>query len=85
MGNQYETIIPSKLKYITLFSHQTNNSEVKRTMGFNASIYNNRIDHLWVDIAYLFVAKKVGIILDAKLAIIRGLYLFNEDYIIYRL
>jgi len=35
--------------------------------------------------AYLFVAKKLGIILDAKLAQIRGLRLFNggegEDHL----
>ncbi len=46
MGNQCETFIPSRLKYITLLSHQTNNSEVKSTIGFNASIYNSGIDYL---------------------------------------
>ncbi len=46
MGNQYETLIPSKLKYITLLSHQTNNTKLKLTIGFNASTYNNTIDYL---------------------------------------
>ena len=46
MGNQRETLIPSRLKYITLLSHQTNNSEVKSTIGFNAFIYNSAIDYL---------------------------------------
>ncbi len=32
MGNQHETIIPSRIKYITLLSHQTNNIELKRLM-----------------------------------------------------
>ncbi len=54
MGNQYETLIPSKLKYTTLFSHRTNNSQLKSTIEFNLSIYNNLIDYLLVDIAYLF-------------------------------
>ena len=58
MGNQYETLIPSRLKHITLLSHQTNNSELKSTVGFNASIYNNIMDYLSVNIAYLFVVKK---------------------------
>ncbi len=58
MGNQHETIIPSRLKYITLLSRQTNNSEVKSIVGFNASTYNNTIDYFSVDIAYLFVVKK---------------------------
>lgn len=44
MGNQREILVPSRLKYITLLSHQTNNSELKSTVGFNASIYNNRRD-----------------------------------------
>lgn len=34
MGNQCETLIPSKLSYITLLSQQTNNSEVKSIIGF---------------------------------------------------
>ena len=46
MGNQYETIIASRLKYITLLSRQTNNSEVKSIVGFNTSTYNNTIDYL---------------------------------------
>ncbi len=46
MGNQYETIIPSRLNYITLLSLQTNNTERKSTIGFNASIYDNTIDYL---------------------------------------
>ena len=46
MGNQRETLIPSGLKYITLLSHQTNNSEVKSTIGFNTFIYDNIIDYL---------------------------------------
>ena len=45
MGNQRETLIPSRLKYITLLSHQTNNSQFKLTVGFNASIYNNTINY----------------------------------------
>jgi len=46
MGNQYETLIPSKLKYITLLFHQTNNTELKSIIGFNAPIYDNTIDYL---------------------------------------
>ena len=46
MGNQRKTLIPSKLKYITLLSHQTNNTELKSTIGSNASIYDNTIDYL---------------------------------------
>ncbi len=46
MGNQYKTLIPSKLKYITLLSHQTNNTELKSIIEFNAFIYDNRIDYL---------------------------------------
>ena len=46
MGNQRETLIPSKLNYITLFSHQTNNTELKSIIESNASIYDNRIDYL---------------------------------------
>jgi len=46
MGNQRETLIPSRLKYITLLSHQTNNSQFKSIIGFNASIYNSGIDYL---------------------------------------
>ncbi len=46
MGNQRETLIPSRLKYITLLSHQTNNTKLKSIIGFNAFIYNNIIDYL---------------------------------------
>jgi len=46
MGNQRQTLIPSRLKYITLLSHQANNTELKSTIGFNASIYNSTIDYL---------------------------------------
>jgi hypothetical protein len=46
MGNQYETLIPSILKYITLLSHQTNNTELKLTIELNACIYDNIIDYL---------------------------------------
>ena len=33
MRNQYETLIPSRLKHITLLSHQTDNSELKSIIG----------------------------------------------------
>jgi len=46
MGNQRETIIPSRLNYVTLFSHQTNNTKLKSLIGLNASIYDNIIDYL---------------------------------------
>ena len=46
MGNQRETLIPSRLKYITLLSHQTNNSELKSTIGFNTLLHNSGIDYL---------------------------------------
>jgi len=46
MGNQYETSIPSRLKYITFLSHQTNNPKLKLTIGFDASICDNTIDYL---------------------------------------
>ena len=46
MGNQHETLIPSRLKYITLLSHQINSTELKSTIGFNDSIYNNTVDYL---------------------------------------
>ena len=46
MGNQRETLIPSRLKYITLLSHQTNNSQLKSIIGFNAFICNNTRDYL---------------------------------------
>ncbi len=46
MGNQYETLIPSRLKYTTLLFHQASNTELKSTIGFSISIHNNRIDYL---------------------------------------
>ena len=46
MGNQCETSIPSRLKYITLLSHQTNNTEFKSIIGFNAFIYDSAVDYL---------------------------------------
>ncbi len=46
MGNQYETLIPSKLNYITLPLHQTNNTELKSIMGFNVPTYDNRIGYV---------------------------------------
>ncbi len=46
MGNQYETLIPSRLKHITLIFHKTNNIKVKLTIEFNISIYDNTIDYL---------------------------------------
>ena len=84
MGNQCETLIPSRPKYMTLLSHQANNSQFKSIIGFNTFIYNDIMDYLWVDIAYLFMVKKAGTVLSAKLAKIRDLCLFDEDYVIYR-
>jgi len=46
MGNQCETSIPSRLKYITLLSHQTNNSQFKLIIGFNAFIYDSAKNYL---------------------------------------
>ncbi len=46
MGNQRQTLTPSKLNYITLLSHQTNNTELKLTIGFNISIYDNVMDYI---------------------------------------
>jgi len=46
MGNQYETFIPSRLEHITFLSHQTNNTELKSIIEFNAFIYNSGIDYL---------------------------------------
>ncbi len=46
MSNQCETLIPSKLNHITLLSHQTNNSELKSIIEFDAFIYDNTIDSL---------------------------------------
>ena len=45
MGNQRENLIPSGTNYIILLSHQTNNSQFKSIIDFNASIYDNRIDY----------------------------------------
>ena len=45
MDNQYETLIPSKLKYIPLTFHKTNN-EPELITAFNTSIYDNTIDYL---------------------------------------
>ena len=84
MGNQCETSIPSRLKYITLLSHQTNNSKLKLTIVSNAFIYNNTIDYFEYNVAYLSVVKKLGTVLSAKLAKIRGFNSFNEEEIIDR-
>ena len=46
MSNQRETLIPSKLEYSPLFSHKTNNAELKSIIEFNTSIYSNIIDYL---------------------------------------
>ncbi len=46
MGNQYETLVPSKLNYITLLSHKTNNTKVKLIIGFNVPTYDNRIGYV---------------------------------------
>ncbi len=46
MGNQHETLIPSRLKYITLLSHKTNNDKLKLIISFNASIYDNMMDYV---------------------------------------
>ena len=46
MRNQYETLIPSRLKYITLLSHQANNTELKLVIGFNAFIYTSTTNYL---------------------------------------
>ncbi len=46
MDNQYETLIPSKVNYITLIFHKTNNTELKSIIGFNIFIHNNIIDYL---------------------------------------
>ncbi len=45
MDNQYETLIPSRLEDITLFSHQTNSSKPKSIIGFNTSIYSNIMEY----------------------------------------
>ena len=46
MGNQHETLIPSKLNYIPSTFHKTNNNKLKLIIGFNAFIYNSGIDYL---------------------------------------
>ena len=46
MGNQYETLIPSKLNYIPLTFHQTNNTKLNQLTGLNISIYDDIIDYL---------------------------------------
>ena len=46
MGNQYETLIPSKLKYIPLTFHKTNNTKLKSIIELNTSIYDNTINYL---------------------------------------
>ena len=63
MGNGRETLIPSRLKYRIPLCHQTNNSELKSIIRFNAFLCNSAINHLWVDITHRFVVKKVGIII----------------------
>ena len=46
MGSQRQTLIPSRLEYITLLSHQTNNTELKSTIGFNEpETYTSPIFH----------------------------------------
>ena len=46
MGNQRKTLIPSRLKYMTLLSHQTNNSEFKSIIGLNTFLRNNIMNYL---------------------------------------
>ena len=46
MSNQCETLILSRPKYILSLFYQTNNTELKSTIGFNASIYNSGIDYI---------------------------------------
>lgn len=46
MGNQRETIIPSRLNYIALISHKTNNTKLKLIIGFNTFVCDNIIDYL---------------------------------------
>ena len=46
MGNQRENLIPSKLKYITLLSHQTNNTELESIIGLNTFLRNNIMNYL---------------------------------------
>ena len=58
MGNQYETLIPSKLKYFSLTFHKTNNTKLRLTIALNTSIHDDILDYLCVDIEYSFVVKK---------------------------
>lgn len=46
MGNQRETLIPSKLNYISLTLHKTNNNKLESIIELNTSIYNDMIDYL---------------------------------------
>lgn len=46
MSNQYESLIPSKLNYIPLTFHKTNNNKLKLTIGFNICIYDSEIDYV---------------------------------------
>ncbi len=46
MNGQCKTLIPSKLYYIPLTFHRTNNTELKLIVGFNALIYGNIMDYL---------------------------------------
>ena len=41
MGSQHETLIPSRLEYKTLLSHQTNNTEFESIIGLNTFLPNN--------------------------------------------
>lgn len=45
MNGQRKTIIPSKLDYIPLIFHKTNNTKPKVTIEFSISIYDNMIDY----------------------------------------
>ncbi len=45
MDGQRETLVPSKLDYVTLLFHQTNNTELKSIIRSNAFIYGNKIDY----------------------------------------
>ena len=46
MGNQYKTLIPSRLEYISLTLHKTNTTKLKLTIELNISIYDNIINYL---------------------------------------
>ncbi len=41
MGNQRQTLIPSKLDYVPLAFHETNNTKLKLIIRANISIYDN--------------------------------------------